>query len=199
MTKNFYEAVEGRRSIYGLSDEFVISDERLKEVLHIAVKNAPTAFNSQTGRLVVLLGENNKKFWELAFDDIKESLSEERFERNKQRFEGFASGHGTILFFEDQKIIKSLQEQFVDLAGQFPIWSQQGTGILQFIVWTALENEGFGASLQHYLPTFSEALKQEWGIQEGWQLIAELPFGAPTSLSKVKEFQPLEERVIIVE
>lgn len=37
MTKNFYEAVENRHSIYGLSDEFVISDERLQEVLHIAV------------------------------------------------------------------------------------------------------------------------------------------------------------------
>ena len=41
MTKNFYDVVEGRRTIYGLSDEFVISDERLQEVLHIAIKSAP--------------------------------------------------------------------------------------------------------------------------------------------------------------
>lgn len=198
MTKNFYEAIEGRRSIYGLSDKFVISDERLKEVLHIAVKNAPTAFNSQTGRLVVLLKENNNKFWELAFDDIKETLSEERFQRNKNRFEGFASGYGTILFFEDQKVIESFQNQFADIAEQFSIWSQQGTGILQYLVWTTLENEGFGASLQHYYPELSAVQKEQWGIQRGWKLVAELPFGSPTSLPKEKEIQPVEERVIFI-
>ncbi|RPJ95045.1 nitroreductase [Rummeliibacillus sp. TYF005] len=196
MTKNFYEAVEGRRSIYGLSDAYIISDERLQEVLHIAVKNAPTAFNSQTGRIVVLLEEQNKLFWEQAFDEIKEGLTEERFQRNKKRFEGFASGHGTILFFEDQKVIESFQNQFADIAEQFTNWSQQGTGILQYLVWTTLENEGFGASLQHYYPEISAVQKQKWGIQSGWKLVAELPFGSPTSLPKEKEIQPVEERVI---
>ncbi|MGG0655650.1 nitroreductase family protein [Rummeliibacillus pycnus] len=63
MTKSFYEAVEGRRSIYGLSDDFVISDERLQEVLHIAITSVPSAFNSQSGRLFVSLGDYNEEFW----------------------------------------------------------------------------------------------------------------------------------------
>ncbi|MGX9132978.1 nitroreductase family protein [Rummeliibacillus sp. JY-2-4R] len=197
MTKNFYDAVEGRRSIYGLSDDFVISDDRLEEVLHTAVKSAPSAFNSQTGRLVVLLEENNKLFWELAFEEIRDGLSEERYERNKKRFEGFASGHGTVLFYEDEKVIESFQQKFADMADQFPIWSQQGTGMLQYLVWTTLENEGFGASLQHYNPEISSKQKQQWGIQEEWKLIAQMPFGAPTTSPKDKEIQPVEERVII--
>lgn len=34
------------------------------------------------------------------------------------------------------------------LAQAFPVWSQHQTGMLQYIVWTALEKEGLGASLQ---------------------------------------------------
>lgn len=198
MTKNFYETVENRHSIYGLSDEFVISDERLQEVLHIAVKHAPSAFNSQTARLVVLLEDQNQEFWKQVFDGIKDGLSEERYERNKKRFEGFASGHGTVLVFEDEKEIATYQEKFSDLADVFPIFSQQSSGMLQYLVWTTLENEGFGASLQHYYPQLSEEFKKQWGIQEGWKLISEIPFGAPTESPKPKEYKPAEDMVFIV-
>lgn len=34
------------------------------------------------------------------------------------------------------------------LAQAFPVWSLHQTGMLQYIVWTALEKEGLGASLQ---------------------------------------------------
>ena len=60
------------------------------------------------------------------------------------------------------------------------------SGMLQYLVWTTLENEGFGANLQHYYLEFTESLKHQWGIQEGWKLISEMPFGAPTSISKAK-------------
>ena len=36
------------------------------------------------------------------------------------------------------------------------MWSENASGILQYIVWTALEKEGLGASLQHYA-AYSEA------------------------------------------
>lgn len=67
MTKNFYEAVENRHSIYGLSDEFVISDERLQEVLHIAVKHAPSAFNSQTARFGGVIRRSKSRVLETSF------------------------------------------------------------------------------------------------------------------------------------
>ena len=34
------------------------------------------------------------------------------------------------------------------LAQAFPAWSLHQSGMLQYIVWTALEKEGLGASLQ---------------------------------------------------
>lgn len=44
--KDFYLAVEARRSIYSISNEKVINDEELIEVINYAVKHTPSAFNS---------------------------------------------------------------------------------------------------------------------------------------------------------
>ncbi len=61
MSKDFYSAVQDRRSIYGIIKETVVSDERITEIVRYAVKHAPSAFNSQSGRAVLLLGEHNNK------------------------------------------------------------------------------------------------------------------------------------------
>lgn len=35
----------------------------------------------------------------------------------------------------------------------------------QLVVWTALETEGLGATLQHYNPIIDDEVKNEWNIQ----------------------------------
>ena len=35
------------------------------------------------------------------------------------------AGYGTVLFFEDEAIVKSLQEKFAAYAENFPIWSHK--------------------------------------------------------------------------
>lgn len=198
MTNTFYEAVQNRRSIYGLSKEALITDERLQEVIELTVQSTPSVFNSQSGRIVVLLGEQSEQFWQYAFDEVKKSLPAEKYEGTKQRFENFAAGYGTVLFYEDYEVIENLQEKFSYLADDFPIWSHQGSGMLQNVIWTALEHEGFGASLQHYYPDFPKQAIDAWGIQPKWKLIAQLPFGKPTAPPKEKEVKPAHERVFII-
>ena len=41
---------------------------------------------------------------------------------------------------------------------QFPIWSEQASGIVQFAVWTALAEAGISASLQDYNPVVDDAV-----------------------------------------
>ena len=103
-----------------------------------------------------------------------------------------------MLFFEDYSVVESFQEKFDSLGDHFPVWSHQASGMLQYLVWTAFEQEGFGASLQHFYPDISTEEKAAWGIQEKWKLIAQLPFGNPISAPKEKVTQPVEERVVIV-
>ena len=56
--------------------------------------------------------------------------------------DSFKAGYGTVLFFEDEAIVKSLQEKFAAYAENFPIWSHQASGMHQLVVWTGLEAEG---------------------------------------------------------
>jgi predicted oxidoreductase (fatty acid repression mutant protein) len=65
----------------------------------------------------------------------------------------------------------------------------------QFVIWTALEEEGLGVSLQHYNEVIEADVKKEWNIPDNWKLIAQMPFGKPTSSPDEKQYQPLDGRV----
>ena len=64
----------------------------------------------------------------------------------------------------------------------------------QYLVWLALESEGFGANLQHYSPLIDEGVAKTWNLPSSWKLDAQLVFGTPTAEAKEKTFQPLEGR-----
>lgn len=195
MTKDFYSTIQERRSYYGISKDVQVSDERIKEIVEFAVKYTPSAFNSQTARLVVLTGEAHNKLWDITTNTLKNVMEDRDFSATQQKMDSFKAGYGTVLFFEDESIVKALQEQFAAYADNFPIWSNQASGMHQLVVWSALEAEGLGASLQHYNPLIDNEVKEEWNIPAEWKLIAQMPFGQPTAQPGEKEFQPVENRV----
>lgn len=63
-----------------------------------------------------------------------------------------------------------------------------------FLVWLALESEGFGANLQHYSPLIDEQIAKTWDLPASWKLDAQLVFGTPTSEPGEKTFEPIENR-----
>ncbi|MBC2580970.1 nitroreductase family protein [Clostridium sp. DJ247] len=195
MSKNFFTALEQRRSIYGISKETVIPDERIQEIINSSVKYTPSSFNSQSARVVVLLGEQHNELWDITKETLRKIVKEDQFQSTEDKINSFRNGYGTVLFFEDQSVIEELQNNFPLYKDNFPVWSQHSSGMLQFVVWTALEAEGLGASLQHYNPLIDEEVKQKWEIPSKWKLIAELPFGKPTAEPGPKEFKPLEDRI----
>ncbi|MCY9139155.1 nitroreductase family protein [Peribacillus frigoritolerans] len=195
MTKDFYTAIKERRSYYGINKEVGVSDEKIKEIVEFAVKHTPSAFNSQSSRLVVLTGAAHDKLWDITTQALKKAVGEGDFSGTQQKMDSFKAGYGSILFFEDESVVKSLQEQFATYADNFPIWSQQTSGMHQLVVWTALEAEGLGATLQHYNPLIDDEVKKEWNVPGNWKLIAQMPFGNPTAQPGDKEFKPLEDRI----
>ncbi|WHY27234.1 nitroreductase family protein [Bacillus wiedmannii] len=195
MTKDFYTALKERRTYYGINKEVKVSDEKIKEIVEFAVKYTPSAFNSQTARVVVLFGAAHNKLWDITTETLRRVVGDGDFSGTQQKMDSFKAGYGTVLFFEDEAIVKSLQEKFAAYAENFPIWSHQASGMHQLVVWTGLEAEGLGASLQHYNPLIDDEVKTEWDVPANWKLIAQMPFGNPTAAPGEKEFQPLEERV----
>ena len=196
MTKrDFYTVIKERRSIYGIKNESPISDEKIQEIVEFAVMHAPSAFNSQNTRAVLLLGEQSNQFWDITKETLRKIVPADAFSDTEAKMEMFKAGYGTVLFFEDMDIVKGLQEQFPTYADKFPIYSTQTLGSIQFIVWAALEAEGFGATLQHYQPLVDDEVKAKWNIPDSWKLAAQMPFGVPTALAGEKQFAPIEERV----
>jgi predicted oxidoreductase (fatty acid repression mutant protein) len=164
MSKDLYSAIKDRRSIYGISKEAVVADEKIIEIIKHAVKHAPSAFNSQSGRAVVLLGEHHNRLWDITMEALRRKVPEAKFAPTETKINSFRNGYGSVLFFEDQETVKGLQDRFPSYSENFALWSLQSSGMLQYIVWTSLEAEGFGASLQHYNPLIDEQVKKEWNI-----------------------------------
>lgn len=198
MSKQFWEAVKERRSIYALSKESPVSDARIQEIVEGAVLHSPTSFNSQSSRAVVLLGEQHDKLWDITTETLRKIVPAEQFEGTAQKLASFKAGYGSVLFFEDQAVVKSLQEKFALYADNFPVWANQSSGILQYVVWTAFAEEGLGASLQHYNPLIDDEVQQAFNIPAEWKLIAQMPFGKIASPAGEKEFAPIEDRVKVL-
>jgi hypothetical protein len=197
--KDFFAAVKDRRTYYGISKASPVSDDRIKEIVRFAVKHVPSAFNSQSGRAVLLLGKSSDEFWSMVKESLRKLVPADKFAPTEEKIDGFGSGYGTVLFFEDSRPVKNLQDQFPTYADHFPVWSDHSSGMLQYIVWAGLESEGFGASLQHYAPVVEEDVRKKWDIPAEWRLIAQMPFGVPIAAPGDKEFLPLEDRVWIRE
>lgn len=173
--KNLYQ---NRRSVYALGKNLPISEQEVIEIIDNAVKYSPSAFNSNTAHAVVLLGDNHQKLWDITYAELAKLLpTDEVKATTKGKIDNFAAAYGTILFFEDHNVVKGLQEQFPSYADNFPIWSEQSTGIASFAVWNALAEAGVGANIQHYNPLIDEKVANEWNIPSNLVLRAQMPFG----------------------
>lgn len=193
----FLDAVQARRSIYAIGKEEIVPKEQVEKIVKDAVLHTPSAFNSQSARVVVLFGSESDRLWEITKEELKAIVPADSFASTEAKIQGFMAGYGTVLFFEDQKPVQALQEQFPLYKDNFPIWSLESSGMLQFAIWTALEEAGLGATLQHYNPLIDARVRAAWDVPESWTLLGEMPFGKPLAPAGDKEFASIEDRVKI--
>ncbi len=198
MDKTFWDAVKGRRSIYGLDETPVVSEARIEQILADALKHLPSPYNSQSTRLQLMFGAAHKAFWQLTLDMLRGVTKPERFADTEEKINtSFASGYGTVLFYVDSDAVEALSARFVRYAARFALWSQHSCAMHQYVVWAALEAEGLGASLQHYSPLIDDAVHKRWNVPQSWQLVAQMPFGRPTEPPGHKEISAVEPRLMV--
>ncbi|WP_218047374.1 nitroreductase family protein [Staphylococcus pasteuri] len=195
---SFNDAMEQRRTIYNLESTISIDDSELEELIAHAVKYVPSAFNSQSTRIVLLLNDKNEKFWENTKEILKETMGPDRdFEPTRQKIDNFKHSYGTILYYEDKDVITGLQEKMPNFYDNFEIWSNQTNAMHQYAIWTALATKGIGASLQHYNPIVDKATANEFNIPKTWKLVAQMPFGNVREEAGEKDIKPVEPRFLI--
>ncbi len=200
MQKSFWDAVKQRRSIYGISNEKIVPNDKIAEIVKGAVTHVPSPYNSQSTRIMLLFDGAHQAFWQLTLDALKKVTPPDRFPAMQRKVKGsFASGYGTVLYFIDKGAVDELAAKFPLYADRFALWSQHSSAMHQYVIWTALEAEGLGASLQHYSPLVDDAVRLKWNVPAEWQMVAQMPFGKPTQAPGDKEFKSLDERVRIFE
>lgn len=192
---NVIEALAKRRSHHKVERPLPLPMDDVVNLIKDAVRLTPSAFNSQGSRIVILLGAEHEKLWDLTKQTLRPLVPQENFHSTEAKIDGFAAGAGTILFYEDLVLVSQLQERFPLYSQGFPVWAEQSNGMVQLAVWLALSEAGIGASLQHYNPLIDAEVADLWGVNPAWCLRAQMPFGSPSNISRVKEFIDANIRV----
>ncbi len=186
-----------RRSIYHIGKNVTQSTAEIVDMIREVSKQAPSAFNSQSSRIVVLFGDDHNALWDIVEKALRQVVPADNFAQTKARIDSFRAGLGSILYYEDETVVKNLQTQFPAYAENFPRWSEHAHGITLYGIWMALAEINIGATVQHYNELIEAEVKARWDIPDHWSMRAQMPFGSIESPAEPKEFMPTEERFVV--
>lgn len=196
---SFTDLQEKRRSIYVLGDNVSQTPEELFELVKSAVKHAPTAFNNQTVRTVVLFGEKKDQLWDITADRLKSEVpTEAAYQNTLAKLNSFKAGVATVLFYSDTDVVKTFEENIPLYSENFYDWSEQGHGIAEYATWLAVTEAGLGANIQHYNPLIDEPVAKAFDIPAHWRLRAQLNIGSIEEPAPTKEYMTDDDRFKLV-
>ena len=196
MKQDFLDLIKQRRSRYDLTNKSTLPKEEIVKLVQECVLHTPSPFNSQSTRVLLLCDARHQQFWQIVKHELQAIIPPEKFAPTEEKIAAFANAHGTLLFFEDWSVVESLQAQFPAYKENFPRWAYQANAMTEFAIWTALAENGMGASLQHYNPLVDAEVHRQFHVPLDWKLIAQMPFGVALSKqAQDKTFLPIEERV----
>lgn len=107
----FFAPIRSRISCYSLTNTSPISDAKIQLIVEIAIKHAPSAFNVQSARAVILLKADHEKLWDIADKSMKAAMPEAAYQALVPRVQGFRAAYGSVLWFEDQEALDTLKEK----------------------------------------------------------------------------------------
>ena len=110
MSNAFIAAATRRRSQYALGKSLPLSQADTTALIQEAVRQAPSSFNSQSSRAVILFGDESLKFWGFVKDALRQIVPADAFADTEKKDDSFAAGAGTVLFYEDTATVQALQE-----------------------------------------------------------------------------------------
>lgn len=92
----YLAAVQARRTYYPLKKASPIDDKAIQAIVSHAVLHAPSSFNSQSTRVVVLLNAEHDKLWDIAKDALKAVVPADQYPATEQKLSMFQGAYGTV-------------------------------------------------------------------------------------------------------
>lgn len=199
VNSNILNLLTQRRSIYALNSKIALSHADVTSLVKSVVRIAPSAFNSQSSRVIILYGAEHTKVWDIVKAALRKVMKDDAaYAQSEQKVNGcFASGAGTVLFYEDQATVEGLQKSYPTYAAAFPSFSTESSAMAQLAVWTALAEQHIGATLQHYNELIEADLAAHLKVPQGWKLKAQMPFGGIAKPADAKTFIPDDTRFVV--
>lgn len=181
------ERLQRRQPVSMLGKKVHYSQSYLAEVIQLAIASCPLVYNTQTTCAVILFGQSHQEFWQLVQQVQRQEMPAHIFSSAVSKIQQCELAFGTVLFYQDQAVIKNLQKNVPLMAQYFPTWSEQANGMAQFATWMALADSGLGATLQHYQPSIEQCVAQHFQLNKEWKLTAQLVFGSIDAVSEQSE------------
>jgi hypothetical protein len=101
-TDTLIELAKARRTYYALGRKAPVPDAEVIKFVEQAILHVPSSFNTQSARVVIALGADHEKVWDITIDAMKELvkagvLTQELFDKQtKPKLDGFKAGYGTV-------------------------------------------------------------------------------------------------------
>ncbi len=188
-----------RRSVYQFENRLNHQPEELASTIGQAVMAAPSAFNSQTSRIVLMTGSKNHKVWEL-IRQAQEPLIDEGSGGDFYRmvFDTGQNAAASLIFFEDQAAVEA---NIPANPERQVIYKEKNSAITQYTAWVVLADLGYGACLQHFnigaKEGYDQSIKDLLQVPDSWELNAQMPFGLLKDLPEAKEKLPIDQIIQI--
>lgn len=189
---NVNDLLKNRRTIYRLKKEMPVSEAEVIKLVTEATALVPDSFDMKSQRVVIVSGEKQNVLWDTIYDVFGGKVS-------REKIDCFKAAHGTVLYFYDADVVKTMQKNVPSYAANFPVWAQQANGMLQISVWTGLRTLGVGANLQHYNPVIDAAVQKLFALPDNYVLVAQMPFGGIVEEPEPKAKEDITKRVKVIQ
>lgn len=92
-------AAKYRRTVYGLKDTSPVPDSRIEEIIKEVISFSPSSYNTQPGRITLVLGQKHKDLWDIitnVAEPILKGAGPGVWEAMGPRFQAFKNAYGSV-------------------------------------------------------------------------------------------------------
>lgn len=120
MNKDLSSLYAERRSVYNLGNRQILPETEISGIIADALKFCPSAFNSQSARVVVLYGDYYRKLWDIVLTELSKVVPEDKMPATIEKIKTFSAGLGTVLFLKTPAPLKACRKNFRFTPKTFP-------------------------------------------------------------------------------
>ena len=194
------DVIEKRRSNYDLGNNLEISKKDLINLLRKIIYYAPSPFNVQSSKIVLLNKKSHHLLWTTVVEEfLKKNNNGDLLDSDKARIKREDKAYGTILFYKDERVIEEFKEK-LDAYEQKSLdsWCIEESAMLQMNIWNELRLRNIGAHIVHF-DDIDEEVSVAFDIDKNYKLVAMMVFGNIIQEAAVKPKKEIDKRFIDID